>query len=167
MQSRKLHVPDKIAYGVVRGHRTERITPTGVWRRENKNSFLEEEVCEVGLQGCPVRDHAKTERKKKKGFFGRESRVSESEGTGRHPVCPRSTTEHHVRLTVERMRPRDVWGRGLGPDCGDLEPRPRNLDRILWATGAAECLETFFKRRSDRSKRRFGELNLAAAWEME
>lgn len=30
---------------------------------------------------------------------------------------------------------------------------------------AIECLETFFKQRSDRSKQYFGTMNVAAAWE--
>lgn len=55
--------------------------------------------------------------------------------------------------------------RGWGSDYGGLQPRPRDLDCILRATGATECLETFFKQRSHRSKQCFGTMNVDAAWE--
>lgn len=51
MQNRKLHVPDKIIEGAMRGHRM-RDHSSAVLRRENKEDSLEE-VFEVGLD-CPV-----------------------------------------------------------------------------------------------------------------
>lgn len=44
---------------------------------------------------------------------------------------------------------------GQGSDYGGLQPRLGDSDCILWARGAIECLETFFKQRSDRPKQCF------------
>lgn len=53
--------------------RGERITPPGVSRGENEKDFLEEEVCETGLEGCCLRS-----RKDKKGTRARENSRSKS-----------------------------------------------------------------------------------------
>lgn len=143
MQSRKLHVPDKIAYGVVRGHRTERITPTGVWRRENKNSFLEEEVCEVGLQGCPVRDHAKTERKKKRIFWKRK----QGQRKRGHREAPGLSPEHHGAPRAADCRAHAAE-RCLGQGAGAGLWRPRTQTKEFRSdsvgNGGRGMLRNFF-----------------------